>query len=53
MSAIDDSRTIGYGGVRFRTVGKGILHCQLCNKVTHDYVSHANWHVAGYGDEGY
>lgn len=52
---IDDGRTQEYMGIRFRTVGKGIRHCQVegCRRITHDYMSHALWHNTGEGDEGY
>lgn len=50
-----DGRTWEYGGIGFRTVGKGIQHCQVdgCRRITHSYISHANWHNTGEGDRGY
>ena len=55
MSTIDDGRTIEYRGVRFRTVGKGIRHCQepSCRRITNNYLSHAAWHATGVGDVGF
>lgn len=53
MSTIDDGRTMEYRGVRFRTVGKGIKHCQTCLRTTYNYVGHAEWHATGVGDVGF
>lgn len=49
---IDDGRTIEHHGIRFRTVGKGILHCQTCLRITYNYVGHVTWHETGTGDIG-
>lgn len=51
----NNGRVEEYKGIWFRTVGKGIRHCQTegCRRITHNYMSHANWHVTGVGDEGY
>ncbi|MBN0039366.1 hypothetical protein JN535_04150 [Cellulosimicrobium cellulans] len=52
MSTIRDSRFIEYRGFRFRTVGKGIVHCQACLRITYSYVGHVAWHETGVGDVG-
>ncbi|MBN0040217.1 hypothetical protein JN535_08560 [Cellulosimicrobium cellulans] len=54
-SILRDSRVIEYRGFRFRTVGKGIQHCQQpdCRRITHSYISHVAWHQTGAGDKGY
>ena len=53
MSVVDDGRTVEYRGIRFRTVGKGVKHCQTCLRITYDYVSHAARHATGVGDIGW
>ena len=53
MSVVDDGRTVEYRGIRFRTVGKGIQHCQTCLRTTHNYVGHAEWHATGVGEIGF
>lgn len=50
MSTIRDSRVIEHRGFRFRTVGKGIVHCQACLRITYNYIGHVAWHETGIGD---